>query len=463
MAGRILVLDDEENYARMVHDLLRQERYQVEISTKPEEALKALRDKGYDLVVSDYKMPLMDGSQFLDEARKINPALPVIMVSGLMNTPELIKVANIGVTLVLEKPFETEVFLGYVARFVEPLPEGVALGDEAGLDEGGADASARPAAKSTVKTYPRDLTYMVDASEAAQDVLQRVWDALKNGSHVFVEAARGGEFELLLREVSAWKGYDRKRIFTFSAIQLKSSAVQEVLNQIADDPNASKVVGITDWDDTTEDQQAYLLQFVRNLANVAPKAKSLTFLHRLFNRETLSSQTGATAIEVAQLLAGRLITLPPLASRRADAVAYIQQWLPILAQMEKRPGKAKLSADAARLILHYPWPGNFNQLMDALRRVVQLGGPEETALPELRAVFSRYPEQWDADPAGLDLAGYLGQRQKAYLEAVTKEAQQTDLLVAYQLTGVPSDRIGSDPVSASGHLMFPEVLTADEK
>lgn len=455
MSGRILVLDDEENYARMVHDLLRQERYQVEMATRPEDALKALREKHYDLVVSDYKMPFMDGSQFLDEARKIREDLPVIMVSGLMNTPELIKVANIGVTLVLEKPFDTEVFLKHVSTFVQPLPEGVAL--EGGPDESAVE-SGRPAARATVKTYPKDLSYMVDASPASQAALQRVWDSLKAGSHAFVEAPRGCEFEMLLREVSAWKGYDRKRIHTFSAIQLKSGAVLDALGQVADDPSSSKVVGITDWDETIGDQQAFLLQFVRQTVQVAPKTKSVIFLHRICNGEFLAGQEQAEAQELIQVLAGRLIPLPPLAERRADQAAYVSQWLPIFAHMEKRPGKAKLSAEAVRLLMHHPLPGNFNQLIDILRKAVQLGDDACTHADDLRSVFARYPENWDGDPAGMDLAGVLLARQKAYLAAVKREVESEDDAVALQLAKVPQERIGDDPAAAAAKLLFPELV-----
>lgn len=68
-------------------------------------------------------MPIMDGAVFLKKAREVFPELPVILVSGLMNTPELVKVANMGVTLVLEKPLDTRYFLEQVKRFVQPMTE----------------------------------------------------------------------------------------------------------------------------------------------------------------------------------------------------------------------------------------------------------------------------------------------------------------------------------------------------
>ncbi|HAQ57674.1 MAG TPA: hypothetical protein DCR32_01440, partial [Opitutae bacterium] len=73
MAGRILVLDDEENYAEMLHDLLRENNYRVDMATRPERAIDQLKEIPYDLVISDYKMPVMDGAEFLREARELYP------------------------------------------------------------------------------------------------------------------------------------------------------------------------------------------------------------------------------------------------------------------------------------------------------------------------------------------------------------------------------------------------------
>ena len=93
MAQRILVLDDEENYADMLRALLEQHSFLVDSVTDPARALERLHGTGYELVISDYKMPGMDGADFLSRAREMNPDLPVILVSGLMNTPDLVKVA----------------------------------------------------------------------------------------------------------------------------------------------------------------------------------------------------------------------------------------------------------------------------------------------------------------------------------------------------------------------------------
>ena len=81
MAGKILVLDDEQNYAEMLRDLLVQEGFCTDMVTRPVDALKKLDTEEYDLVVADYKMPVMDGADFMERARARLPSLPIIMVS----------------------------------------------------------------------------------------------------------------------------------------------------------------------------------------------------------------------------------------------------------------------------------------------------------------------------------------------------------------------------------------------
>ena len=101
MSKPILLIDDEEKFAQMLQELLQLSGYESDYCLNPKEAVARLRQEEFDLVITDYKMPEMDGAEFLQEARKLNPDLPVIMISGLMNMPELIKVANIVALLII--------------------------------------------------------------------------------------------------------------------------------------------------------------------------------------------------------------------------------------------------------------------------------------------------------------------------------------------------------------------------
>ena len=188
MAGRILVLDDEENYAEMLQDLLRENNYLVDMATRPERAIAQLEEIPYDLVISDYKMPVMDGSDFLKKSRELYPNLPFILVSGLMNTPELVKVANMSVTLVMEKPLDTEAFLRHVARFSEPMSE----------EEKAEYVLQGPAESSEVVSlsYPEEPRFFSASNFLTNRFLQSVWAAANEGSEIFLLDSSGGRMKM---------------------------------------------------------------------------------------------------------------------------------------------------------------------------------------------------------------------------------------------------------------------------
>ena len=169
MAGRILVLDDEENYAEMLQDLLRGNNFRVDMATRPERAINQLEEIPYDLVISDYKMPVMDGADLLKRARELYPNLPFILVSGLMNTPELVKVANMSVTLVMEKPLDTEAFLKQVARFSEPMTD----------EEKTAQAKKTEVSDSEIddvaSCYPEEPRFFSAVSATGKRFMQNAW------------------------------------------------------------------------------------------------------------------------------------------------------------------------------------------------------------------------------------------------------------------------------------------------
>ena len=174
MAGRILVLDDEENYAEMLRDLLLEHNFRVDMATRPERALDQLEEIPYDLVISDYKMPVMDGADLLKRSRELYPNLPFILVSGLMNTPELVKVANMSVTLVIEKPLDTEDFLAQVARFSSPMTEEEKEALAAGGQE---DAGGGESAFS----YPGEPRFYNAGNDQSKQFVEALWRARVSG------------------------------------------------------------------------------------------------------------------------------------------------------------------------------------------------------------------------------------------------------------------------------------------
>jgi two-component system, NtrC family, response regulator PilR len=108
-SARILVVDDERSMREMLAILLKREGHQVSVAENGQGAIDLLNQRPFDLVVSDARMPDVDGLEVLRHARSINPSVIAIMVTAY-GSPDLLRgVAQLGVNDYVEKPFNTDV------------------------------------------------------------------------------------------------------------------------------------------------------------------------------------------------------------------------------------------------------------------------------------------------------------------------------------------------------------------
>jgi two-component system, NtrC family, response regulator PilR len=108
-SARILVVDDERSMREMLAILLKREGHDVSVAENGRTAIDLLNQRPFDLVVSDARMPDLDGLEVLRHARSINPSVIAIMVTAY-GSPDLLRgVAQLGVNDYVEKPFNTEV------------------------------------------------------------------------------------------------------------------------------------------------------------------------------------------------------------------------------------------------------------------------------------------------------------------------------------------------------------------
>lgn len=368
MAQKILILDDEEHYAQMLYDILTQHNFLVDMATKPLFALELLEDKDYQLVISDYKMPVMDGASFLQKARKVNPFLPVILVSGLMNVPELIKVANMGVTCVLEKPLDTDVFLENVKRFVSPLsPEEL---EQAKQEAEGGGPSRDLVSEALELNYP-DLSFLTDVSEVSQRFIQSLYDTVKNNQHVFLCSHPGTESELIMREVSLWKGEQATEVQTFSVLELISPDSYDFFKELSNKPEMSRVIGVTGVAEATVPQQEMLRHFIEEDYKLLPNHEEVQFLY-FFDVSLFSPENTKVFGELMSLARRNLVVVPPLRERLSDLAVYAQNYLRNFAEQAEAPDRMRLTQEAIACMLQYEWPGNFQQLLEVLWDAVNL-------------------------------------------------------------------------------------------
>ncbi|MFO1449246.1 MAG: PAS domain S-box protein [Opitutaceae bacterium] len=119
---QILVVDDEVSIASMEKRILERLGYQVEATTRPEEALERFRvaPQAYDALITDLTMPLMSGTDLAQQVLRIRPDLPILLTTGYIANLTLERVRSLGISQLLYKPITVQVLAEAVRTAVAP-------------------------------------------------------------------------------------------------------------------------------------------------------------------------------------------------------------------------------------------------------------------------------------------------------------------------------------------------------
>jgi excisionase family DNA binding protein len=113
---RVLVVDDEASIRDLLSKTLALAEYDVDLAFDGRTALERLRTAPYDLLITDLKMPGVDGLTVIREARRLKTDLPVIIITGFSTEASAIEAVNLGVSGYLTKPFRVPRVLAVAAK-----------------------------------------------------------------------------------------------------------------------------------------------------------------------------------------------------------------------------------------------------------------------------------------------------------------------------------------------------------
>ncbi|MCB2155713.1 response regulator [bacterium] len=116
MDRRILVIDDEERLAESLAELLRQEGYQVDCAVGGREGLDRIRKGEYDLIITDLRMPEVDGFTVMDYVGKKSPDSALIVITGHASTESAIEAIHQRVADYITKPFELDFLIASIEK-----------------------------------------------------------------------------------------------------------------------------------------------------------------------------------------------------------------------------------------------------------------------------------------------------------------------------------------------------------
>ncbi len=180
----ILIVDDEKNYTLILSAVLQEEGYETLTANSGQEALKMLKESDVDLVLTDMKMPSMDGMELLDKIKEVDFELPVIMMTAYGTVEKAVEAMQKGAYNYILKPFDNDSLVLYVKKAVEMysvIKENRRLKDAA------------------VSQY--SFGNIIGKSKAMQDIFEIVKKVAPTNATVLIEGESGTGKELAAKSI----------------------------------------------------------------------------------------------------------------------------------------------------------------------------------------------------------------------------------------------------------------------
>ncbi len=370
---RILIVDDEDGMRRLLSRVLTREGYETSAVGSGAEALRLVASERFDLVVTDIKMPEMDGLQLLAELKEYEPSLPIIVITAYGTIENAVQALRSGAYDYIAKPFENDEIKLTVAKAFERerlLAENRYLHAEL---EGRYDFSG-----------------IVGGSLAMQQVYDMASSVAVSNANVLITGESGTGKELLARSIH-YSSLRKEKPF----VVLNCAAISEgVLESELFGHEKGAFSGALDTRKGRFERADQGTLFIDEVAemSMAAQVKLLRVIQehefeRVGGNKTISVDVRIVAATNKKLeeqvkdgnfredLYYRLnvvnINVPPLRSRREDVEPLSRFFLE---KYISETGKkiTDLSPRALSCLLAHDWPGNVRELQNAIERAVVL-------------------------------------------------------------------------------------------
>jgi DNA-binding NtrC family response regulator len=183
---KALVIDDEQIVLESVSALLTEEGFEVDVSLDGRQGLDWAIERNYDVVLTDIRMPDIGGMKVLRDVKRINPTLPVIMITGYASVESAVQAMKLGAAEYIEKPFEPEQLLDAVSRAIGISKEA----EEQGLIHREEVAKVLDRAESDDDFFMNLLEHSVDALDE-YDLTKAEKLAIVTGDVLWIEEQLG--------------------------------------------------------------------------------------------------------------------------------------------------------------------------------------------------------------------------------------------------------------------------------
>jgi two-component system NtrC family response regulator len=386
----ILIVDDEKNYPLILGAVLEEEGFEILAANSGHEALEILESSGVDLVLTDMKMPSMDGIELLEKIKLKDPDLPVIMMTAHGTVDKAVEAMQKGAYSYILKPFDNQRLVIYVNKAISMyrvVKENRQLRD-------------------AVKSH-YSFGNIIGKSKAMQDVYETIRKVAPTNATVLIEGESGTGKELVAKSIHFNSPRREKPFVAVNCSALAENLLESELFghekgaftgaltmkkgrfELAD----SGTLFLDEIGDLSPGLQVKLLRVLQEkvferVGGVRPIAVNIRVIAATNKNLNQEMNDGRFREDLYYRLNVVHIVLPPLKGRKEDIHMLVDHFIKkYTAERKSGPPVTGVNQEVERLFYDYSWPGNVRELENVIERAMILSPGESIKVSDLPRHF----------------------------------------------------------------------------
>ena len=426
--GTILVIDDEEIMREILETLLTREGYAVRLADQAQAGLELARTVPFDAAIVDVMLPGMNGIALLDELKKLDDELPVVMITAFASVENAIAAMKRGAFDYITKPFKNDEVLVVLKNAIERRR----LVDE------------NRALRQNLQARSQRFGDIIGRSGRMRQVFDLVIQAAPSRTTILIQGESGTGKELVARAVHTNSQRSDRAFITVNSGSLPPDLLESNLFGHVKGAFTGAVYpkkGLFEL----ADKGTIFFDEIGNVP-VETQAKLLRVIQerefmRLGGVETIKVDVriiAATNVDLHRMMEeGRFredlyyrlhvitVELPPLRERKDDIPLLVQHFLEKHGKENNRAG-LEIAPDALDLLMEYDWPGNVRELENVIERAVVLSSSpriEVDLVPDhVRRTRAFQLPQFVLPPEGISFKDVITDFEKRLIESTLDAA-----------------------------------------
>jgi nitrogen regulation protein NR(I) len=369
-AARTLLIEDDPGIVMTLRRLLREEGYEVVVETRGDAGLARARGEEFDVVVTDMKLPGLNGLDIVRELHAAKPRLPIILITAHGTFETAIEATKSGAFDYLLKPFEMPEFLNALDKAIAScrmMTEPVELGRESGSRDAivGSSRVMQSLYKEVGRVASKDVDVLIrgETGTGKELIARAIYHHSLRAKAPFIAINCAAipetllESELFGHERGAFTGAENRRIGRFEQADHGTIFLDEIGDMTLG--TQVKILRVL---------QHKIVQRLGGKEEIGVDVRVIAATHRDLEdaikrkefREDLYYRLGVV-----------VISLPPLRERKEDVPALVKYFLRRYAAELSMPAPS-IHPEALELLALQSWPGNVRELENVVRKVLLL-------------------------------------------------------------------------------------------